>query len=184
MPSRSLPSDLGRPRANAQPPAQASAPASLEMPARSQPRTSPSGRRAPARRAHRHHPRVLAALCYAVPIVPGWWQLVHERRNPFLRFHAAQSLVFFALVAAGQIGFYALLVLAGGLITSDRLAIAAAFTFVALYLAFAVCVTIVWLRLLASCIRGDARPLPLAGRLALRLERFAPRAAWRRWWSG
>lgn len=178
MPSRSLPYDLERPRSGAQPPAPASAPASPAMPARSQPRTPPTGR--PARR---HHPRVLAALCYAVPIVPGWWQLAHERRNPFLRFHAAQSLVFFALVALGQLGLYALLVLAGGLITSDLLATAAAFTFVALYLAFAVSVTFVWLRLLASCIRGEARPLPLAGRLVFWLERFAPRAAWRRWWS-
>lgn len=189
MPSRSLPHDLDRLRSSAQPwpSAQQSThrgtPAPPETPAGSRAHVDPSGGRGAARHAPKHHPCVRAALCYAVPVVPGWWTLTHERRNPFVRFHAAQSLIFFGLVAAGQVGLYGLLVLASNFIADMKWAIGMAAAFVVLYLAFAVTVAVVWLRLLASCIRGDAHPLPLAGRLAFRLQRFAPRAAWRRWWN-
>ncbi len=190
MPSRSLPFDPGQMGSGAQPwprgqqPTASVTPAARESPAQSSSRTHPSGASRRTRRPHNHHPRVRAALCYAVPVVPGWWLLTHERRNPFVRFHAAQSLVFFALVAVGQLALYLLVLLAGGFIADNHQAIVAAGVVVVLYLAFAVTVAVVWLHLLADCIRGAARPLPLAGRLAARLERFAPRASWLRWWNG
>jgi uncharacterized membrane protein len=133
-----------------------------------------------ARLTRAHHPRVLAALCYAVPIVPGWVLLARERRNPFVRFHAAQSLVFFGLVAAGQAALYLLLVVAGVLIRNDLLAAMAALLVLILFLALASITAYGWATLLADCIRGDARPLPVAGRLAIRLERLSPGGLWRR----
>ncbi len=102
--------------------------------------------------------------------------LARERRNAFVRFHAAQSLVFFLVVAVGQLGMYAALVLAGGRITSDRTATIAAAIIAGLYLVFAAVTTYLWLRMVADCMRGAARPLPVAGRLGIRLERLSRHA--------
>jgi uncharacterized membrane protein len=136
-----------------------------------------------ARLSRQHHPRALAALCYAVPIIPAWTLLARtgsERATPFVRFHAAQSLVFHGMVAASQLVLYLLLVIPGGLVTNARLAIALALVLLILYLAQAIVIAKTWGSLMADCIRGDARLLPFAGPLALRVERFAPRAAWAR----
>src|SRR5579871_5936970 len=98
------------------------------MPTRRTPRPAPreraaGGDAAPA--ARRHDPRALAALCYSVPVVPSCMLLLRERRSRFLRFHAAQALVCFALVVAVQAVLYVLLVVAGGLIANDAVAAAA-----------------------------------------------------------
>jgi uncharacterized membrane protein len=136
-----------------------------------------------ARLIRQHHPRALAALCYTVPIIPAWTLLARsgsQRASRFVRFHAAQSLVFHGMVAASQLVLYLLLVILGGLVTSAWLTIALAVVLLILYVAQAIVIAKTWASLMADCIRGDARLLPLAGRLALRVEGFAPRAAWAR----
>lgn len=115
--------------------------------------------------------RVLAVLSYSIPLAPGAWLLLRERESRFLRWHAAQSLVFFALVAAAQIALYLLLMIAGGLIHSTSVAIVAAIVVVVLFAALGLCVLLVWLRLVGDCIDGRARRFPLLGRWAERLER-------------
>jgi uncharacterized membrane protein len=107
--------------------------------------------------------------------------LARERRDRFVRFHAAQSLVFFGLVAGGQLALYALLVLAGGLIASDVLAAVTGALILLGFVALGVAVVRVWLGLLADCVRGHVRPLPVAGALAARLERWTPRGTWASW---
>jgi uncharacterized membrane protein len=131
-----------------------------------------------------HHPRVLAALCYTVPVVPAWSLLARKgskRESPFVRFHAAQALVFYGLVAAVQIALFVALVTLGGVVRDDVVASLIAVVLVVVYLAQAVVIAITWTSLMADCVRGDTRLLPVLGRVALRLERFAPRAAWARW---
>lgn len=167
------------------------APEAARAPANARPGAHPSahaGSRPSARSriqlTRPHHPRVLAALCYTVPVVPAWMLLARggsERANPFVRFHAAQALVFQGVIAASQIILYLLLVIPGGLVTNDTLAIGLAGLLLVLYLAQAAVIAVVWSSLMADCIRGDARLLPVLGAWALRLEAFAPRALWARW---
>jgi uncharacterized membrane protein len=133
--------------------------------------------RSRSRRRPEHHPRVRAAVCYAVPVIPGCVLLWRERENRFVRFHAAQSLVFFGLVAASQITLYLLLILAGGLIQSDRLALLAAAALTLLFVTVVAVMAYTWLQLLADCIGGRARRLPVAGAWAARIERAFPGAA-------
>jgi uncharacterized membrane protein len=172
MLSSSIPSQPGRSQ-----PASPSSTRADQQARRTPPLAQPPSPSSPhARpRVRQRNPRVLAALCYAVPIVPGWVLLARERRNAFVRFHAAQSLVFFLVVAVGQLGIYAALVLAGGRITNDRTATIAAAIIAGLYLIFAAVTTFLWLRMVADCMRGAARPLPLAGGLGIRLERLSAR---------
>jgi uncharacterized membrane protein len=136
------------------------------------------------RYTQQHHPRVLAALCYTVPVVPAWILLTrkgNQRAAPFVRFHAAQSLVFHGMVAAAQIALYVVLMIAGGFVRDDLVASAIAVGLIMVWLMQAGFFAFTWSWLMADCIRGEARLLPLVGRLALRLERFAPRRAWARW---
>lgn len=131
----------------------------------------------PLGRSHTNQPGVAAALCYAVPLVPGAILLWRERENRFIRFHAAQSLIFFGLVAGGQICLYVLLLVAGGLITNDTVATVAAALIVLLFLALGVAALLTWFGLLADCIAGRARALPLVGAWAERLAGLAPHTA-------
>ena len=139
-----------------------------------------TSRRSATRRVH--HPRALAALCYTVPIVPAWLILARERSNRILRFHAAQAFVFHALIAAGQIAIYVLLLIMGGLIRDDFTALVAAIVAMILFLSLGITALIFWLRLVADCLCGEAHALPIAGAWAVRLERFSPRGLWARWW--
>ena len=137
------------------------------------------------RSAQQHHPRVLAALCYTVPIAPAWILLARSGNNraaPFVRFHAAQSLVFHGMVAAAQIMLYLLLMISGGLVANDLLDSAIAIVLVVLWLTQAGIATRTWSNLVADCISGHTKLLPRVGGLALRLERFSPRAAWAMVW--
>ncbi|HEX9413182.1 MAG TPA: hypothetical protein VF916_06740 [Ktedonobacterales bacterium] len=150
-----------------------------DTPQRSDGRPPSRSASAPAGPRRAHHPRALAALCYTVPVVPAWVLLVRERRNGFVRFHAAQSLIFYSLITVAQVSLYLAILFLGGRITSDRMATATAAVVLALYVALAAVVAYVWTQLVADCVRGRARRLPVAGRWALRLERFAPRRFWR-----
>ena len=139
---------------------------------------SPGGYAAQRRRAL--PPRMLAAMCYSIPLVPGAWLLWRERHSRFVRFHAAQSVVFCALIAAGQIALYLLLLLMGGWIQDILVASLAAVVVVGLYLALGLVALLLWLRLVSDCLDGRTRPLPLGAGWAARLERWTARLAQRR----
>lgn len=119
--------------------------------------------------------RVLALLCYSIPLVPGLWVLWRERRSHFLRFHAAQALVVFALIAAGQIAIWLVLLLVGGIIHDTLIASAVAVIVMALFAALGLGALLLWFRLAGDCLDGRTRRLPLAGQWADRLERLTAR---------
>lgn len=119
--------------------------------------------------------RVLALLCYSIPLGPSLWMLWRERRSHFLRFHAAQALVLFALIAAGQSAIWFIVLLAGGMVHSTLLAAALAVVVVALFATLGLGALLLWLRLAGDCLDGRTRILPFAGRWAGRLERLTAR---------
>src|SRR5262245_10451369 len=69
----------------------------------------------PIKRGH-HNPRIVAALCYAVPYVVALWVLLRERRNRYVRFHAAQSLIFFVTIPLIQLVLFVALVVVGNIV--------------------------------------------------------------------
>jgi uncharacterized membrane protein len=108
-------------------------------------------------------PGVAAMLGYLGFWVSGVLLLLIERRNPFVRFHAAQSTIVFAVLSA--------LGLAGGAVTT-----AAAFVSPAWFHIASVATELVWLAILllwavclARALRGGLFRLPIAARLADRL---------------
>jgi uncharacterized membrane protein len=116
---------------------------------------------------------------YAVPFVPALVVLLRERQNRFVRLHAAQSLVFFALLALGQIALFAALVGVGNLLVELPFAAAASFVFYALYLIVGLMSLIIWLRLLGYAVDGTVHKIPLLTLCAAWIERVtlhAPRA--------
>lgn len=123
---------------------------------------------------------MLAVMCYSIPLVVGAWVLWRERRSHFLRFHAAQALVFCALIAAGQIAIYLLLLLLGGYIQDILVASLAAVVVVGLYLALGLVALLQWLRLASECLDGQMRPLPLGAGWAAWLEHRTARRFRRR----
>lgn len=118
---------------------------------------------------------MLAVMCYSIPLVVGAWVLWRERRSRFLRFHAAQSVVFCGLIAAGQIAIYLLLMLMGGFIQDILVASLAAVVVVGLYLALGLVALLLWLRLAWECLDGQTRPLPIGAGWAAWLERLTAR---------
>jgi uncharacterized membrane protein len=127
-----------------------------------------------------HSPRVKAALCYTVPLVPALYLLTHERRNRFLRLHAAQSLVFHALVGLAQVLLFAVVVVLGGAITSTTGALVAAAALFAVFATLTLVVAVTWTHLVAECIRGRSALLPLVGGWALWVEACTAREVWAR----
>lgn len=125
----------------------------------------------------RRNPRLLGAAAYAVPLLPALVLLLRERRNRFVRAHAAQSLVFFAALALAQVAFFALLVVAGGLTTSLRAATMLAVVFALVWLALAALSFIAWTRLVAAALAGHVASLPLVTPLSRRLLRGLDRVA-------
>lgn len=125
----------------------------------------------------RRNPRLLGALAYAVPLLPAVALLLRERRNRFVRAHAAQSLVFFAVLALAQVLIFALLVLAGGLTTSVRTATLLAVVFALGWLALAALSFFAWTHLVRAALAGHVASLPLVTPLARRLLRGLDRVA-------
>lgn len=115
--------------------------------------------------------RVLAVACYSIPLIPGIWLLLRERRSRFLRVHAAQSLVFFGLMAAAQVAIYVALLVMGGLTYTMPAAIIMAALFVTLFAALGLVALLTWFRLVWACIDGVMWKLPVAGAWAEWLER-------------
>ncbi len=120
----------------------------------------------------RRNPRVRAAMCYAVPFVPASVLLVRERRNRFVRFHAAQALLFFVAVVVVQLLLYAALVVLGNVVMSLWQTVALFAVFLALLIGVGVFAFGLWLRLLRQCMDGRMVELRVLGGWAKRLERL------------
>jgi uncharacterized membrane protein len=125
-----------------------------------------------------HSPRAKAALCYTVPLVPSLYLLVHEARDRFVRLHAAQSLVFHALVGAAQLVLFGAVIFLGGVIQSMTGALIAAAVLFALFAVQLIVVAITWAHLVADCIRGRVALLPLVGEWVLWVEALTAREVW------
>ena len=127
---------------------------------------------APGVQRGRRNPRVIAALCYAVPYVVALWVLLRERRNRFVRFHAAQSLIFFITIPLIQLVLFVALIVVGNLVSVGALAFVLGLFFIGAFVAVGVCALLLWLRMLADCWAGQATVFPILGPLAHRLERL------------
>ena len=108
-------------------------------------------------------PRLAAALAYA-----GWWVTgallwLVERRDPFVRFHAAQSLVVFGVAAIVIVAFAALALVALQFVPSAfSMVLAAAGV-------SAVAAVLLWIAAVAQALRGVRWKIPVLGGLAERL---------------
>lgn len=130
----------------------------------------------------RRNPRVVAALAYALPLVPAVVLLQRERRNRFVRVHAATALVFFASLALAQVALYVLLVVAGSRATDPRAATLFGIGLLAGWALVGVLGLALWLRLMASAMEGRVAHLPLLSGLARAIESAQRRisdAMWR-----
>lgn len=132
------------------------------------------------------NPRVSAAFAYAIPFLPAFWLLLCERRNRFVRLHAARSLAFFGGLALAQVAFFAALIAVGGAVTGLNVAAVLGVIFYALYLLIAVLGFVFWLLLMRDALAGTATSYPLLGTWSHWLEThitrvqnrlFPPRAA-------
>jgi uncharacterized membrane protein len=118
---------------------------------------------------------VLAALAYALPLVPAAVLLVRERRNRFIRVHAAQALVFYLLLGGWQIALFFAAVGAGGATSDLRADVAFAFVLYGLFIVLAVLSFVLWLLLIADAMTGNRTLFPVVSLWAERIERFAAR---------
>lgn len=107
--------------------------------------------------------------------MPAVYLLTHERRDRFVRLHAAQSLVFHGLVGLAQIILFVALVVLGGAVQSMTGALVAAAVLFALFGGLLLVVAITWAQLMADCIRGRVALLPLVGQWAVWVEASAAR---------
>lgn len=123
------------------------------------------------------NPRVLAAFAYALPIVPAALMLAREGRNRFVRLHALQAFVFYALVALAQIIVYVALVNAGNLSHSLPLAVGLFAVFLALFVIVGLCAISLWLRLMRDAMDGRRSRFAVITRCADGLDQFL---AWAR----
>ena len=114
--------------------------------------------------------RMRAGLAYAIPFAPALVLLVKERRHRWTRFHAAQSLVFFTLLAVVQIALFAALVLLGGLIESLPAAALVGLAFYGLYLLAGIVGLVLWLRLMADAMAGRSTRFRFLSDWAMRIE--------------
>jgi uncharacterized membrane protein len=131
--------------------------------------------RTPTTGAGQHNPRVLAALAYALPLVPALLLLARERRNRFVRIHAAQALVFFCLVGLAQASVFAALVGVGSVVSSARLAIVLGLVAYGLFALLGLAGFVTWLLLLADAMAGRRRKRLVLSGLADVLDRILTR---------
>ncbi|WIG58753.1 MAG: hypothetical protein OJF49_001499 [Ktedonobacterales bacterium] len=122
-----------------------------------------------------HNPRVLAALAYAFPIVPALVLLIRERRNHFIRAHAALALIFFAALLLAQIAFWLVLIGAGSITPDLRFNVVAGLAILVLGALFGLISLLTWLRLIRAALAGRILTIPLLTPLAKRLYRLLTR---------
>lgn len=115
-------------------------------------------------------PRTRAALCYALPLLPALYMLWRERRNRFIRLHAAQAVVFFSGMALAQTALLVAIIPLGNWVTSAWLATVLGLLFWAAFIALGLGGLTLWLRMLNDCVHSRLRRRPLLTPLAVRLE--------------
>lgn len=96
--------------------------------------------------------------------------LWRERRNRFVRLHAAQSVVFFSAVALAQIGLFAALASLGNIVVDGWAPVALGLFFWVAFIALGLGSLTLWLRLLNDCAHARLRRRPLLSPLATWLE--------------
>src|SRR5687768_4399143 len=113
-------------------------------------------------------PRLAAPLAYA-----GWWitgiiMWIVERRDPYVRFHAAQSLAAFGIIAVLIAGFAALAIVSLSVLPSafTPLMWASALTLAA--------GLVLWVVVIWKAANGHAWRIPVAAELADRLTASGP----------
>lgn len=116
------------------------------------------------------NPRFRALFCYALPFVPALALLLSDRRNAFVRLHAARALAFFGAIVVAQIVLFVALVLVGGFAGDGFAAIAFGLLFYGLFGVLGLAAVSVWLRLLADAAAGKLTPVPLLTAVAWRIE--------------
>jgi uncharacterized membrane protein len=117
-------------------------------------------------------PRASATLCYALPLLPALYLLARERRNRFVRLHAAQALVFFACVALAQTLLFALVVFVGNIAAGTVAELPVSLAFWGALIALGFGALVLWLRLLADAWQGRLRRRPILSPVASELERL------------
>ncbi len=110
--------------------------------------------------------RAFAVLAYIVPLLGGLVALIVDGRNQLTRVHAQQSIasvitLFLSFIVWAAGGYIIALVPGIGPIISTAL-----FTLV---IAMAVFLVINWLFSFIQALRGEARTIPLANRIAIRV---------------
>lgn len=119
-------------------------------------RADPTHTPVPTGPAHGRNPRVRAVLAYAIPFLPAFWLLLRERRNRFVRLHAARSLTFFGCLALAQIALFAALILLGSAVSGLTAATLVGVLFYVLYVLIAVFGFVLWLLLMRDALAGRA----------------------------
>lgn len=130
----------------------------------------------PTRPLSVRNPRVRAASAYALPFLPALWLLLRERRNRFVRLHAARALTFFGSLALVQILLFAALVVVGGIVTGLTAAAVLGVLFYSVYIACAACGFVLWLLLMRDALAGRATSYPVLGGSSRWLEDRITRA--------
>ncbi|MEO7002568.1 MAG: hypothetical protein ABI068_12195, partial [Ktedonobacterales bacterium] len=126
---------------------------------------------------HSRNPRVIAALCYAVPFLPALATLcglLGERRNRFIRTHAIQSLLFFAALAGIQITLFIAVVALGATLPVDQfgMSVALGLLFYSLTIGVGIGAFLLWTALIGDALSGQMRLHPLLTSAAILLERW------------
>ncbi|HEY7848520.1 MAG TPA: hypothetical protein VIC27_00580 [Ktedonobacterales bacterium] len=116
------------------------------------------------------NPRFRALLCYAVPFAPSLVLLLRERRNAFVRLHAARALAFYGGIVVAQIVLFVALVLIGGFAADGFAAFAFGLLFYGLFGLLGIAAVGIWLRLLADAAAGTLTPVPWLTAAAWRIE--------------
>ena len=93
-------------------------------------------------------PNLAGSLCYLLGWVTGIVFLIAARKNPFIRFHAVQSIVTFGLITLGAI-IFAAIPLAGWMLAWVLLVLAA----------------VPWILLMVKAGQGQWYKLPLTGNI-------------------
>jgi len=96
-------------------------------------------------------PRLWAALSYALGLVSGLIVLSIEKSNPYVRFHAWQSVLAFSVILAVSV------LLPAVPVVGDWLAV---------MIAFRVGVVALWIYLMVQALHGEHYRLPFLGDLA------------------
>src|SRR5262249_48427106 len=124
-------------------------------------------------RPPRDDPCVRAAVCYVVPLLPALVLLLRERRDRFVRVHAARALVFYLLLAVAQLTLYSAVVLLGGMVRPESPpTVAFGLVFYALLAALGFGAFLLWWALLHEAMSGRLERFPLLSGAAMCIERL------------